>query len=278
MSGTLLIGYDVEGLIEESRNKWGKAYSDPEAVTRIFLARATEVHHRYKAPCTLFVLGQVLEKNVRHFQELGDNDMFDIEQHTYSHIRLKTVVQEYNDTVKVFKGGTLQEIAEDVRKTSSLLKKYLNVNCLGLTGPYGYYRGLSDEPEVLQILQDAGIRFVRTYARNERDWQPVSLDVQPFWYKPQGFPEILEISGQDWQDCIYRDVHGWENTGTYLSHLKSSLDYIATHDLTWSPCFHDFSSIRDDPKMSIICGLIEYARKKHVRIISCKEYYQETRL
>jgi len=282
MSGTLLIGYDVEGLIEGSR--WVRAYSDPESVTQVFLARVEEVHYRYKVPCTLFVLGQVLEKNVGHFQKLNGNSMFDIQQHTYSHIRLKTIVQECNNPGKVFKGGVkvfkadaLQDIAKDVRKASSLLKRYLNVNCLGLAGPNGYYRGLSDKPEVLQILQDVGIRFIRTYARNEHDWQPVSLDTQPFWYKPQGFPEILELPAQDWQDCIYREIHGWKNTEGYLSHLKLSLDYVVTHDLTWSVCFHDFASIRDDPKMDIICGLIDYARKKHVRIMSCEEYYQENK-
>lgn len=275
MPGTLLIGYDVEGVIKEIREKWGKAYSDSEAVTRIFLTRGAEVHHRYKAPCTLFVLGQALEQNVKHFQELAGDDMFDIQQHTYSHILFKTVVEE-NTTARVFKGGTLQEITQDVRKASSLLRKYLNVDCIGLSGPYGYYRGLSDKPEVLQILQDVGIRFVRTYARNEHDWQPVSFDVQPFWYKPQGFPRILEIPAQDWQDCIYREIHGWENTEGYLSHLRRSLDYVAKHNLSWSICLHDFSSIRDDPEMSIISGLIEHAQKKHVRIMSCKEYYRET--
>ena len=76
MPGTLIIGYDVEGLIKEVREGWGKIYSDPEAVTGIFLTKA-----------------------------------------------------------------------------SFLLKKYLNVDCIGLSGPYGYYRGLSDRPEILLILK-----------------------------------------------------------------------------------------------------------------------------
>ena len=276
MPGTVLIGNDVEGLITEILELWGKAYPDPKAVTRIFLARTADVHRRYKAPCTLFVLGQVLEQNVKHFQKLVNDDIFDIQQHTYSHILLKTVLVEENNSVTVVPGGSLEEITKDIRKASSLFKKYLNDDCIGLAGPYGYYRGLSDRPDVLQILQDAGIRFVRMYARNEHDSQPVSFDAQPFWYKPQGFPDILEIPAQDWQDCIYRGRYGWEGIEGFLSHLKSSLDYVAKHDLTWSACFHDFSTIRDDPEMSIICGLIEHARKNHIRIMSCNEYYQET--
>ena len=253
----------------------GETFRDPETVTGAFLTAAAELHRKYMAPCTLFVLGQVLEKNVRHFQEIASEDMFDIQQHTYSHTRLKTVVEEHDGSVNVYGSGTLGDIAQDITEASSLLKKCLQVNCIGLSGPYGYHRGLSDKPEVLEILQDAGIGFVRAYTRNEQDWGPVALDVQPFWYKPQGFPKILEIPGQDHQDCHYREIHGWENTEGYLSHLKSSLEYVARHDLTWSVCFHDFSSIRDDPKMTIVSGLIEHARKRHVRIITCKEYYEE---
>lgn len=276
-SGTLLIGYDVEGIVEDIRQGWGKAYSDAEAVTQIFLTRATEAHHKYQAPCTLFALGRILEQNLEYFQELAGDELFDIQQHTYSHVRLKTVVEEGNNEVRVYEGGTLEKIAEDVGKASSLFRKYLDRDCIGLSGPFGYYRGLSDRLDILQIIHSAGIRFVRTYARNEHGSNPVSLDVQPFWYRPQGFPDLLEIPAQDWQDCIYRELHGWENTEKYISHLCSNLDYIAAQNLVWCICLHDFTSIRDDPKMSIVCRLIEYARKKHIRIMSCKEYYEENR-
>ena len=38
MAGTLLIGYDVEGLIPEVRARWGHHYADPDGVTRAFVS------------------------------------------------------------------------------------------------------------------------------------------------------------------------------------------------------------------------------------------------
>ncbi len=275
MPGILLIGYDVEGLVEEVRERWGDAYPDPEAVTSAFLRRAADVHHSYGAPCTLFVLGRVLEQNLQHFQQLAGDDIFDIQQHTYSHIRLKTVVEQYDDVTNVYRSGNLFEIEQDIMKASRLLSQYLDASCVGLSAPYGYYRGLSDKPEVLEIIRDAGILYVRAYSRNEHDWGPVALDVQPFAYTAQGFPRILELPGQDWQDCHYREVYGWTNIDRYVSHLQSTLDYVAARNLTWSICLHDFSSIRDDAKMSIVCRMIEHAQRSHIRIMSCTEYYRE---
>ena len=69
-----------------------------------------------------------------------------------------------------------------MRKTSALLAEHLGVQCIGLTGPWCYYRGLRDRPDILQVLWEEGIRFTRTDGRNERDWHPVSLDLQPYWY------------------------------------------------------------------------------------------------
>ena len=277
MPGILLIGYDVEGLIEEVYEKWGDAYPNPEAVTRTFLDQAAEVHNKYDAPCTLFVLGEVLEKNAKSFHSPANSDLFDIQQHTYSHTRLKTVVEEYNGSVSVCPGGTLQEIKNDVTRASISLKEHFDIDCCGLCGPYGYYRGLSDRPDILSILHEIGIKYVRSYTRNQNDWGPLDFQVQPFWYAPQGFPDILELPGQDWQDCHFREIHGWEDIDGYLCHLKSGIDHITENNLTWSVSLHDFSSIRDDPQMTIVSGLIEYARKKHVRIASCKEYYEEIR-
>ncbi len=277
MPGTLLIGYDVEGLVQEVREKWGDAYPHPEAVTQMFLAKAAEVHRCYQAPCTLFVLGEILERNERHFLPLRQDGLFDIEQHTYSHLRLKTVVENRDHGLNVYKGGTLDEIARDVSRASQTLRERLDLDCPGLCGPYGYYRGLSDRPDLLEVLHRLGIRFVRTYARNEHDWGPVSFDVQPFFYELQGFPDILEIPAQGWQDCHYRDSIGWKNVKGYIAYLESCLDRVAAQDLTWSVCLHDFSSIREDPDLSIVSELIQYAHQKQVRILSCKKYYQEAR-
>ncbi len=79
---------------------------------------------------------------------------FDFQQHTYSHVLLKTVVvKDKNNSAysrrpheKYVEGGSLKVIRKEVKMANNSLKKYLDVTCQGIRGPYGYYRGLSDRP------------------------------------------------------------------------------------------------------------------------------------
>lgn len=276
---TFFIGYDVE-----SADAPGAAPvvtpTRGVTITESFLKVAGPLHRKLNVPCTLFICGKVLEQNVKAFQQTQKDfkDLFDLQQHTYSHLLLKTVVQENEQGISVVKSGTLDEIKHEVQKTNELLKKYLECNCLGLTSPYGYYRGLSDRPDILEILHKSGIRFVRSYTRNEHDWFPVSFYLQPFWYGPQGLPGILEFAGQGWQDCMWRGHHGWNRKVEYLQYVKQGIDYIVTHKLTWCYTQHDWSSIKEDPNMEMTKQIIEYARERGVRIVSYLDYYRDAKL
>lgn len=254
----LLIGYDVERM------------NEPE-ITRSFLRKAAEVHREH--PCTLFLVGRVVEDCARDLDVLASNPMFDFQQHTYSHRLLKTVCMERDGAVTVYPGMPFDEIASEVAKTSELLKGLLGKDCLGLTGPYAYYRGLSDRPDILAILHELGIRFTRTYGRNEHDFQPVPFEIQPFWYDAQGFADILEIPIQGWQDVYWREINGWENIEDYTRFLLQCLDYVRSKDLTWSYATHDWSSIRNDPEMTAIRELLTNADEAGVQVLSHAEFY-----
>ena len=103
-----------------------------------------------------------------------------------------------------------------------MLRTTLGVECIGLTGPWCYYRGLRDRPDILQVLWEEGIRFTRTDGRNERDWHPVAIDLQPYWYDALGFPEMLEIPIHGWHDCVIRgEVLGWEDLDGYVASVQA---------------------------------------------------------
>jgi len=257
----LLIGYDVEKL------------DDPE-ITRAFLHRAREVHREH--PCTLFLLGKVIENNARDLEKLADDPMFDFQQHTYSHRLLKTVCMERDGEVTVYHGMPFSEIEDEVGRTSELLKKRFGKECLGITGPWGYYRGLADRPDILEILHRLGIRFTRTYGRDHHDFQPVAFEIQPFRYAPQGFGDMLEFPIHGWQDVYWRDINGWDNVDGYVSYLLECLDYIADRDLVWSHGTHDWSSVRDDPDMTIMRAVLEAADKHGVEVRSYVDLYDRS--
>ncbi len=257
---TLLIGYDVECM------------HDPE-VTGAFLKKAAEVHREH--PCTLFLCGKVIENNVRDLENLADNPMFDFQQHTYSHQLLKTVCIDRGDgKLEVHRSMPFSQIEDEVGRTSELIRKHFDKECVGITGPYAYYRGLADRPDILEVLHGLGIRFTRTYGRDHRDYQPVSFGIQPFRYEAQGFPDILEFPIHGWQDVYWREINGWDNTKGYIRHLRGCMQYIARHDKVWSYGSHDWSSIREDPDMTIIRSLIEDADRRGVKIASYLGYYE----
>lgn len=178
-------------------------------------------------------------------------------------------------TERYVEGANLEVIREEVRKANNALKEYLDVTCLGIRGPYGYYRGLSDRPDILKILHEEGIRFTSTYLRNQDDWQPVPIDVQPFWYKLQGFPDILEIPGQGWADCIWRDINGWRNRKEYKQYLKSTLDAFSRRKLTWGTVFHDWAIIKENPTADTMSEFIQYAKEKGLTMSNYAKFYRQ---
>jgi len=265
---TLLIGYDVE---RQQGNE-----------TKEFLSVAPKIHKELKAPCTFFVCGRTLENNKDVFQKVRDDygDLIDFQQHTYSHILLKTkVYKDQNGGITIDKGATLSRIHEEVQKTNECLKKYLGVDCLGLTSPAGCYMGLMDRPDILEVIHQAGIRFIRSYYLHKEDpldWKLATMpfEIQPFWYEPQKFPDILEFPLQGQVDCVWKSMHGYDKKEEYLNFVKTEIDYIAEEELSWSYAQHDWSSIKGDPEMSITKAIIKYAQKKDVEIISYLDYYK----
>lgn len=272
---TLLVSYDVEKL-------------DSCAETQEFLRIAPKIHRMLEIPCTFFVCGRALENNLKDFQKIRTkySDLIDLQQHTYSHILLKTLVQDiqepvmepdkgdflYDRGIHVLPGAKLEQIQAEIQKTNDLFKNLLDIECIGLTCPVGYYRGLSDRVDILGVLHELGIRFTISWLRNEKDWIPIPMELQPFWYDQQGFPDMLEFPRRA-GDVLKRRILGWKNLNLYIKCIRSDLDYAAEHDLVYSYAQHDWTSLKEDPKMSIITNLLEYAKKK-MEIISHREYYQ----
>ena len=261
--GTLLIGYDVE---------WR---GDGEVTPR-FLEQARSLHDRLGVPATLFVVGQTLERWVPQFQAIARDPLFDLQQHTYSHQLLKTVYIEDGKSVRVVHGVSPQQTREEVRRTSELMHISLGIECIGLTGPWCYYRGLRDRPDILQVLWEEGIRFTRTDGRNERDWHPVAIDLQPYWYDALGFPEVLEIPIHGWHDCEIRgEVLGWQDRDGYVASVRPYIDRAAAEGKVFSLVQHDWSSLRADPEMRATDAILRYGQAVGLRFMSYRTYYEE---
>ena len=173
----------------------------------------------------------------------------------------------------LFEAAARKEAIVDV------IEELLQVDCHGLTGPWGYCRGLVDRPDLLQILRDNGIRWIRTNARDHRDCQPTPFSEQPFFYADQGFPEILELGIQGYQDHFYWERFDDRSHGeSYQDYLFAMVDETARNGWLWNLCSHDHGTPtrRDfEEKCGWLGDLIARAKATGLRFASPPEIYEE---
>lgn len=274
---TLLVGYDVEaaaigeGIARLADHRFDLTLEPASTVAALEII--TRNHTDLGVPATLFVCGRTLLHNLPAFQVAGANPIFDMQQHTYSHVLFKDNAWKGS----VFQASPPLAIRHEVATTSALLREHLGVDCIGIRTPHGYYRGLADRPELLGVLRDCGIRFVSSWARNEHGENPTPW-VQPFWYREQGYPEILEIPFQYWLDGTWFEAHGWDQGRQFRAVLKTAIDQIVEQDLVYGACFHDWTQLAyNETRTQWVRGMLEYALDRGVEVLSYKQFYERQR-
>ena len=277
MEKNFLFGYDVE-----MQGDW--------EVTKNFLKVIPPIHKDLDFPVTFFVCGKTLENNQKEFKRVQDKfgDIVDFQQHTYSHLLFKQLQEDFGSpivskaTKKIIfpqhwqgpKPGTKKELSEEIKKTSHLLQKILNISCQGLTTPYGMEKGLKGRKDLLQIIHNAGIKFVRSWNGSETHWDPINatpLEIQPFFYQEEGFPEIMEFPIH-LVDNVLRGYWGWGNHQGYFKFFQKKLDKIKEGKI-FSYAQHDHSTLEGDPSGSLTRKILGYALKKGFQPIFYKDYY-----
>jgi peptidoglycan/xylan/chitin deacetylase (PgdA/CDA1 family) len=282
---TLLIGYDTESaavgeglarFIGPEVPQYRRAL-DPET-TRRGVGLLARLHEELQVPCTFFLCGRTLLHAVDAIEPLAASPLFDIQQHTYSHVVFRDVrYQAYGaETEAVLPETPPVALREELAWTSELIRKYLGRDCIGLRTPFGYYRGLRGRADLLAIVAGAGHRFVTSWGRNEENGNPTPW-VQPFTYAEEGFPGILEIPFQFWLDGIWFDAHGYGEGRAFGKALEGAVDEIADQDLVFATAFHEWCAVEaNEEETGWIRGLIEHARRRDVEIMSYADYWRRT--
>ena len=261
MSSTLVIGYDVERIPGRAPGEKWVGRKVPEDTTSVFLTKIVKIHKELQIPATIFMVGCNIEKHLRELEACLASGMFEIAQHSHEHYPLKTVAEEAGSRV-FLRGLNFDRIEEQIAKPVELLKKHLGVECKGITCPYTYYRGLSDRPDILEIIARHGMVYTRSYGRNSLDYFPLGWDVQPFFYERQGFPDILEFPVQGWIDAQWRHDHGWDLQAEYFAYLQEQVDTYRDKNICWAHLQHDWTSLLCDANLDWTRKFLEYAQGK----------------
>lgn len=159
--------------------------------------KLAELHRRYNIPATFFMLGTTLEKWGKELRAIfGEDPLFDLESHTYSHRMLK-------DNLMHGPGVSLEELKVEIERGIRLVEDTFERPCIGVRSGCGFYKGFRGERERLKVLWDCGVRFFSSDLRGPGDSIPAGL-TQAYWYDEEGFPELLEMPGHGWHDNVLK--------------------------------------------------------------------------
>jgi peptidoglycan/xylan/chitin deacetylase (PgdA/CDA1 family) len=278
---TLLIGYDTESAaVGEGLARFigpdvpqYRYALDPES-TRRGLEILSRVHADLEAPATLFLCGRTILHALEPVERAVATGLFDVQQHTYSHLVFRDVRYSAGGEAEAVIPETPHvALREELAFTSDLIRRYLGRECVGLRTPFGYYRGLRDRPDLLELVAETGHRYVSSWGRNEENGNPTPW-VQPFAYAEEGFPELLEIPFQFWLDGIWFDRNGYYDGAGFRAALEGAIDHVAEHDLVFATAFHDWVAVAaDEEGTGWVRGLLTRARARGVEIMSYTDYW-----
>lgn len=253
-----VVGYTIESSFE------------PET-TRAALERIWAYHTASGVPATLFLLGRSIETNHRDLHRFAETPLFDLAQHTYSHIGFKSIVEDRGDgRIRYLPGATQACIGKEVEQTNKLIARHFGRECVGVQGARGYHLGLLDRPDLVALLNGLGARYCVTYCRNRAGWNPVELDVQPYWYFTGSGERLLEIPNQGWQDAAYIKVYGAGAVTRYFEFCRGCLDVMGDGGLTVAFIMHDWVVHAWDPDFVHMGCFLDSVVQRGTRICSCR--------
>jgi peptidoglycan/xylan/chitin deacetylase (PgdA/CDA1 family) len=115
--------------------------------------KIVETHKRFDMPATFFMLGRTLDAHPVEYRKLLNHPLFEIATHTYSHQMLRD-----ND----FCGSavSLEKRRTEIFKGKETIERVFERPCIGLRPGCCFDNAFKGEPEVLELLREAGILYV----------------------------------------------------------------------------------------------------------------------
>ena len=183
--------YDTEAVYPWwDRPRDGFSYT-PEHIAEFLegVRAVAEAHLQRDAPASFFLVARMLELAGPELRAILDHPLFDIQCHTFTHPNLIALREDR---------AALQYELGDAKK---LIEDTFGREVIGLTAPGGYTDGFRGQPGILEVMWEAGYRYVRSVGKGPKGTLPALLD-QPFWYAEDGFPDLLETPSHAWHDNV----------------------------------------------------------------------------
>jgi len=152
-------------------------------------------------PATFFLTGKTLEANPTEYRDLLDDPLFEVASHTYSHKMLR-------DHPFCGPAASAREIREEILRGKQCVEDLFQRPCIGFRAACCWDNGLRGAPEILQVVCEAGFRYVSTVAWGPQFTLPSPLR-DPFTYGDDGFPDLWEFPGHGWHENLLKGKNSW---------------------------------------------------------------------
>ena len=273
---------------KQTETRYIAAYDTESPACLAACRKIVEVHKRFEMPATFFILGKTLEANPAEYRKLLDDPLFEIASHTYTHQMLRD-----ND----FCGSAvpMDERRTEIFKGKEAVERIFERPCIGMRPGCGFDNALRGEPEVLELVQEAGFQYVSSLAWGP-DYSLPALLCEPFNYGAEGFPNIWELPGHGWHENLLKNHNRWGPRRLTLwpppfpeaipdGFVKTAMEEfevnrvfldkaLETGKSFVSLIWHPWSLAKFDPEMKMLELTFAYVRRLRPRPCTYAELYE----
>jgi peptidoglycan/xylan/chitin deacetylase (PgdA/CDA1 family) len=244
---------------------------------------AVEAARRVKAAggvLHFFALGRTLEQpNVDWLKQLAQAG-HPVGNHTYDHVNVTATKPEdiqfrFRRAPWLIEGKQPRDvISENIRLTNAALKTRIGSNAAGFRTPGGFAKGLTDRPDVQQMLQDLGFEWVSSlypgHLVGEAEKEPTAevlasivkaqAAAQPFVY-PKG---LVEVPMSPISDIGAFRTGRWQRDW-FLKAVRLGVEWAIDNAAVFDFLGHPSCLYVTDPEfrsVDLICELVKKAGKK----------------
>ena len=146
--------------------EWNFEKGNLDEATKRYAVEAAKIVKDFGGVVHFFCVGRVLEQPNIEWLKLLANEGNPIGNHTYDHVFVKATKPEetqfrFQRAPWLIEGQSSREIIEhNIRLTTTALKTRAGITVNGFRTPGGFNNGLSDRPDVQQLLLDLGFTWV----------------------------------------------------------------------------------------------------------------------
>lgn len=276
----IAISLDLEMSAEYPRRgmtEWNYRKGDLDDATKQYALQAGELVKKWGGVLHYFCVGQVLEHpNVDWLKQLAAAG-HPIGNHTYDHVFIKaTKLDEIQFRFKrapwLTRGKTVPEILRDnIAITTKAMQDGAGITPNGFRTPGGFNNGLTDRPDLQQMLLDLGFTWVSSRYPAHKAGRPkeapgedvfadilrAQKDAQPFVY-PSG---LIEVPMSPISDVGAFRTNYWKREH-FLRAVREGVTWAIDTGGVFDFLAHPSCLVVEDPRLEsieLICELVRAA-------------------